>query len=721
MKTNFIVAVGVPDGQIRKVIDVPAPTDIYAINNELMYVVSDFRKVLELNLETGEYKEIIDQPDIFSIMVSDEGEIFLSVQGETNQVKIYNKEGKFLRAIGKEGGRELLGPWDPSGIYHPGQTDIDVKGRLWITEMDKHPKRISIWDPQTGELLDEMFGPTHYGNSGAAIDSVDPNLMVSSGSEWRLNPEEGVRAEIVGTFSRLEHRYAVFSHQVVDGVERQYLLTDSYDRATRTAWMTVYERMAPGEYKIRSRIVKPEPVNTFLHEEAIFWADANDNQLVDEGEEQVLEGDFVFGGLWWLNVNPEDLSVVGAVSTPDLEDTETRNPRKFPVLQFNVKEFTECGAPVYDVANPVKLDYVNTEAGRGMGSMRLSPDGSILASLHRGVRNKVRAMLEFYDTEKEEMIWEYPNTFDHVHGSHRSGPPEPGLMRGAFGLIGTFEIPEHGTVFVLNGNCGEWYLFTEDGYYLSKIFQGDMMKMEFPADPHVGSDMTNCPPGLGGEDFGGMVTQTPDGEVYVQAGKAGAWNLALGKLDTIQKIGSGTVTITPKDVVIANKERERQAQMASGQQFLLVKKSTIEFTGHPRRDFRGVKSVKYAKQESAGAQSWVAYDDDRIYLGYEVEDASPWINGAKDPTQMYQSGDTVDFQIGTNPRADRKRKEPILGDLRVSIGNFKGEPTAVLYREVSEESNPREFTSSVIPSYTFEYVGVLEEAEIRVEVDEENR
>lgn len=54
------------------------------------------------------------------------------------------------------------------------------------------------------------------------------------------------------------------------------------------------------------------------------------------------------------------------------------------------------------------------------------------------------------------------------------------------------------------------------------------------------------------------------------------------------------------------------------------------------------------------------------------------------------------------------------GDFRISIGNCLGKPTAVLYRKVSAEKQPRTFTSGVVPQYEMDYVAVLSEARIVV-------
>ncbi|MEJ0001216.1 MAG: hypothetical protein WDO13_19905 [Verrucomicrobiota bacterium] len=109
-----------------------------------------------------------------------------------------------------------------------------------------------------------------------------------------------------------------------------------------------------------------------------------------------------------------------------------------------------------------------------------------------------------------------------------------------------------------------------------------------------------------------------------------------------------------------------------------------------------------------------AWDDQNLYLAWDVSDGTPWINAAKVPEDMYVSGDTVDFQLGTDPKADRGRADAAAGDLRLSIGNFEGKPTAVLYRKVSEIKKPKVFSSGVIHDYPMDYVDVVADATIRV-------
>ena len=41
----------------------------------------------------------------------------------------------------------------------------------------------------TKALKKELFGASSYGATGAAINPVDPRLMVGQGCEWRIDPK----------------------------------------------------------------------------------------------------------------------------------------------------------------------------------------------------------------------------------------------------------------------------------------------------------------------------------------------------------------------------------------------------------------------------------------------------------------------------------------------------------------------------------------------------
>jgi hypothetical protein len=170
--------------------------------------------------------------------------------------------------------------------------------------------------------------------------------------------------------------------------------------------------------------------------------------------------------------------------------------------------------------------------------------------------------------------------------------------------------------------------------------------------------------------------------------------------------------------------REKQLQAAEGNKKYLVKKATVAFTGDLDADFKGLEQAEkpaFEKQAGSRVRVAMARDDANLYVGWEVQDDSPWVNGADAPEFLYARGDTVDLQLGTDAAADPKRTEPVKGDLRLSIGNFQGQPTAVIYRKVADEKRPKIFSSGVIKEYPMDSVATLPDAKVEVKVDSQNK
>ncbi len=94
-----------------------------------------------------------------------------------------------------------MGQWQPDGLRFISGLAVDSEGKLWVAENDDFPKRVSVWDVKTGRFVREFFGATHYGAAGGAIDPRDPNVMVGSGCEWRLDPRTG-RAGCLAVMTR---------------------------------------------------------------------------------------------------------------------------------------------------------------------------------------------------------------------------------------------------------------------------------------------------------------------------------------------------------------------------------------------------------------------------------------------------------------------------------------------------------------------------------------
>ncbi len=602
-------------------------------------------------------------------------------KGEPDDQVVVTKDGKVVQTIGRKGGRALLGTWEEDAMRSVANMAVDAAGKLWVAEADLSPKRVSVWNIKTGKLVNEFFGSSGYGALGGAIDPLDPNVMVGQGCEWRIDAQTG-RPHCLGVITRDEmanSRFAVGSNG------RLYLAVANR-WAFETGTVRIFERIADAQYKLRSVFRydgKPPAAKTTL------WTDANGDQQEQPDEVTTVDGEIRFSG-WYMNLGP-DLTITAGDK------------------QFKVLGFTSCGAPKYDLRNPVKLPAAGLS----------SADAKLV--LQPGSYGETHTLLNCFDIASGKKLWSYPDNFNGVHGSHNACPPALGMIRGSYGPCGVVKLPEPiGNLFVIPTNVGEWHLLTGDGFYLSRLFEGDPLKVKWPEQAVPGADMTHCPPGMGGEDFGGSVTLGKDGKLYLEAGKTGYWNLEVTGLETVTRIPGGVLKVDARDNQDARQFREDQLQVSAGKKSLVVKQATPKFTGNFENDFRGAEIVSFKKQEETPVRAAATWDDKNLYVCWDVKDATPWVNGATDETGMYLGGDTVDLQLGTNPAADSKRTEAVDGDLRLSIGNFQGKPTAVIYRKVSQTKHPAVFSSGVIKSYAMDFAAVAPGLDVKVTIAEKS-
>jgi len=694
-KANCIAVVDAKTGKLSKKLTVESPGFLAATPGPL-YVVSGGKSVLTVDPANGATKTIVNGlSNATGIAIGAEGRIFVGVRQPDNQILSFAADGKPASRIGRQGGRPAIGPWEAEGLAFIGGIAVDAAGKLWAAECDHAPKRISAWDIKSGRNVHEFFGPSGYGALGGAINPLDPNLMVGQGCEWRIDPETG-RGRCLGVIHRGGMENARFG---VGPKGKLYLAI-----ATRWAFdigpLDIYERVGDADYKLRTTIFYVDKQDKEIGDPAhgktsdaaktAVWSDENGDGARQPNEITYAEG-IVRPSGWYLGM------------TPDLTFYLSSGVR------YPVAGFTACGAPRYELGNPRKLPHPSFDPNGALGSV----DGRSM--LYGGPYGADHGEFACYDVDSGKLKWTYPNNFIGVHGSHNACPPEVGMVRGSFGPCGSAKLPTPlGNVWVIATNVGEWHLLTEEGFYLSKLFEGDPMKFKWPDQAVPGADLSRVPPGMGGEDFGGSISQGPDGKLYVQAGKTAFWNAEVTGLDRVQALAGSSVQLTGSDLVQAAALREKALQTAVGPRTLTAQKLTPKFSGALDADFKGAEIVTFQKQDDAAARAAMAWDDDKLYLGWEVRDATPWVNGAESPDQLYLSGDTVDFQLGVDTQADPNRGAAASGDLRLSIGNFKGQPTAVLYREVSSQKQPKVFSSGVVKEFRVDSVTVLPSVNIEL-------
>ncbi|HYG75709.1 MAG TPA: PQQ-binding-like beta-propeller repeat protein [Planctomycetota bacterium] len=694
-KENTVMQVDGVTGKLLKTFTIKAPSFIAAVSDSLVYVVSEKKEILALDPASGETKVFKGGlVEAHGITVDKDGKVYAGVREPENQIKVFSATGELVSTIGRAGGRAKIGPWTPDGILYCSELTIDKEGKLWVMEAEDAPKRISVWNTKDGAFVKEFFGPSSYGALGGAINPRDPNLMLGQGCEWRIDPKTG-KAVCLGTFTR-------------EGMENTRFATGSNGKlyaATATRWaydigrVNVFERIGDGNFKLRStffycdaggnEIPPPAHGKTGNAAKTALWCDENDDQQRQPNEITMIDGIHRFSG-WYMPL-ASDLTFYAA-------------GRKFACTGF-----TPCGAPKWNLKDSPALPAPKVSNTGVLGS----PDGARV--LYGGEYGKNHAEFACFDIASGKKLWSYPDNFVGVHGSHNACPAEAGMIRGSFGPCASVKLPEPlGNVWVIATNVGEWHLLNEKGFYVSKLFETDPLSFVWPEAAVPGAIMDNTPCGMGGEDFGGSATLADDGKLYVQAGKTAFWNLEVTGLDTVKALPGGTLQITEADLEQARAIREKYLQAAIGTKRVTLKKASPAFSGNIDKDFGKQAIVSFKKSDDAAVRSAAAWDEKNLYLAWEVKDSTPWTNSAENVEEMYLRGDTVDFQLGTDPNADKKRGDAVRGDLRLSIGSFKGNPTAVIYRKVSTTKNPKTFSSGVIKEYVIDNVSIVSDAAIKL-------
>ena len=665
---------------------------VKAVDDHLVYIISGGTSILALDPTNGQSKPFIEKLGKATGLNTDSvGNLYVSLDAPDMQVVVFDAQGKELKRIGRNGGRAPIGAWQADGMFHPAGVAVDKLGKLWVMERDPHPKRVSLWSLADGKFIKDFFGPTQYGAAGSAINPRDPNLMVGVGCEWRLDPATG-KSVCLGTFDHQYHGFATF-REGSNG--KLYLFTHSGRYGTGT--LHVWERLGDANYAKRAEL-RVEGAGSVL------WVDANGDGKEQSDELQSLPTQLLPCGSngWSLNLGP-DMTIYPF-------DSKAKR-----LVALSIDGFTASGAPKYDLT---KLKVMPEAVSAGYASnyscaVPSADNKRILINLV--AKNHPAGYLwTCFDLASGQQVWTYPNPFFQVHGSHAAPAPDPGLFRGAYGPVGTATLPGAGNVWFINGNVGEWGVLSSEGFYVTRLFNGNVFDWNWPQTAAPGADMTNLPPGSGGEDFGGSVTQAKDGQVYVQSGKAGIWNVLLTGLDKTVEIPGSKIVLAKEDLPKAMAFRDQAMQSSAGGHKLTVKQATVKLTGKFAEDFKGCEIVEYEKSAESTARTALAHDDTMLYIGWEVKDTTPWVNGSTDIAQLYAGGDTVDLQLGTDASADAKRGKAAKGDIRLSIGNFQGKPTAVLYRFISDDKKPRTFTSGVVRGYQVDYVDVLSDAKIEV-------
>jgi hypothetical protein len=741
-----------------RTLSIDKPTGIVAANDGLLYAISGHRvvKIDQQGNITPFITTGLEAP--IGIALDQNNQLYISDWGRAMNIKVFSKDGVFLREIGKKGGRPLNGPYDPRGMFLPFGLTVDPKNRIWVAEWDQSPRRISVW-ALNGEFLTEYCGSTFYAAMGCNINPLNPSEAIVMANKvdldwqkglWRLNSTLwrstksnalfGLDAEMYHQFLLLAKRkllvsgfknYLCISELNEDGSARplsamgqlSYFLKYNY-RLPRlianqlfsdpfqlewakskfpsifdgNAWETVHSREELCNLLHYESIARGYPLR-----HSFLWIDQNGDGRVQENEVEIFSdeetGGPIFKGAWWRPIIGQDLSTYWINQTKEF----------VTVWKLDCKGFNSVGAPVYSLKEAKRIFALSNPL-----PVADEPQGWCDAKGNILINHNPLEMF----TQEGKLLWHYPNPWSGVHGSHLAPKAYPGRLIGPLYVIGSANLDNIGEIFCLSGNFGERYLFTTDGLYIGSLFKDARAAPDvLPQHQVRGIELTTN--SAGGESFGGQFFKSSiDNNFYIIGPVSDARECSviakLEGLDTVKKLPQQPL------IVSSNKEKNDRSTQINGLRPVLIIRPlpyNNDASSPPSADLfqwdfkEEVAHWSFDANHEASAS--LTFDQQYLYIGFkDVTDDTPMINNGKNPFQLFKTGDAVIFECGAQRLS---LSEPIQeGDFRLLFSIYKQKPIAILYRyRVMGTKNPFLF-SSPIGTTSIDQVLILDDCKIQL-------
>jgi len=691
---NAILDVDPATGTVSRSFPLAKPVTLAAGEGKL-YAVSG-KSLLEIDPANGKTVRNISsalEGIPAGLAVGPDGKFYVS-DAQNHVVRILDNKGKSAGMIGKLGGITYgsaevrakmggygedtqekpvtAGPYDPLRLHNPSGLVMSPDGHLWVTENERwKPKRLAAYDPVKGTMWKEFFGPTAYGAPGCGFDPEDSTRWFGQGTLFKLDFKEKTSTPVSTLggedgmhyrFWRQDGRTFVIAYGKVTYIEELMpnntlkplaLLSSGHQYAYANSWkpskefVDAFKRDYPNVKYEWDRRGQPN------HGYGMMWVDKNGDTKMQTDEIEFSTAAEMLGGSGWGH---------------DFHDLTMRVPAKVGgksiMVTLKPDGWWPGGAPKYPALNDaVKAAIpINGPSWSGLettvdrfGTMIVNSDPEMRAFSPEG-----------------RLLWGYPNRWVNVPGSHGAPLPSAGELQGILFFTGVAPLDDKADVMVMNGNHGRAFVMTTDGLYIDEMFP-DCRLMTNPQASGIGI--------LGGECFGGAFGKSKtDGNYYFQGGGI---EYRIYRVDGLKETvrSGGTFTVTPEQVVAA--ERNRSRMVASEAKLCSTKipyvKTAPKMDGKGE-DWTGEPVAQWNKGNQFPVTIRAAHDDKNLYLLYNVKDGSPWMNNGKDWQMLFKTGDSVDLQIGSDPKANPKRSGPVPGDMRLLIAPFQGGNIAVLYR-----------------------------------------
>ncbi len=639
-----------------------------------------------------------------------DGNVLVFDEGKDLQIKAFSLQGQPVYTCGRKGGRLLRGHYDKEGLLSVNSMSVDHKGNIWIVEKGEDPRRIAVWG-RDGKLVRDLLGNTGYAATGSYMNKQNPNVACVGSLQFRLNRQARTaelseilwvprpeKNEAFPLWSKPHHfSNPDFLQSNASGNDQTYLYHNGiYCRyhaihmKRNGCWQPVAVIAQLEELKNQlPNLPWPDAHKSTL----VFWNDLNKNGAVEFEECEITDQRKSLVANWTHTIG-KDLSIFTS-----------------GMARFTPVRFTDDGAPVYSVKSLNRYDR------KQVGSFAPVFEDNLLIVAGTNHYPKPCQILGM-DIDTAKIRWTYPNPYPGVHGSHRAPMPRAGLLIGPLKICGIDKVNDQvGRVFMMRGNLGQDFYMTDDGLFIGSMFRD--VRMPGPSLPVKEAELVGMPMetfSVGGEPFNGWFGKHSDGVFRMLCGisRQSAMVCRINGLETIRRFDAPSVDLSASVLAEADQFNRTCKTSDTVSRDYIVKKVDIDLYQSPDA-WRTVEPMHVGREgTSEKADVRLAYDNQYLYLRYDVTDQSPWINQGKDHTRLFKTGDCVDFYLSALKQ--EKHDQPALGDQRVVIAQYNHKPTAVLmqvqsYGPVKGQS----VTYQTNWSRVIENVAILNQAKVDVE------
>ncbi len=658
---NLIALYDAERGGITKTWEIPAPGALAFCSDATLLAVSGIgkrRSVIGLRLSadaqqiTGRRTLITDHLDAPSgLAVDASGLIYVSNQGRLQNVSVFAPDGKYQRSIGKARGRPALGRFDPAGMYCPVGLALDAKRRLWVMECSDSPKRVSVWDATSGDLVKEFFGAAHY-SANVWMDPERPDEVYCDGALWKVDLDKNTWRPWSTVWRQMDPNappglptHGLCPQFITAKNGKQYcmvpgggeLFIRESDQLRPLVWMYFVSGFPSAGRDPFPALMRDHPQK--YKDGTYVWVDANGDGLVQESEIQGPIGPSWMRGFRGVD---RDLNLwhAGAGCATALKE------HKDGLYVYRPIRIEANGTPVYDFNKPERamgtVYYAN--------ELWVDPDDGSVCS----TSSEKQKGLSLAGWAKDgSLLWGYRGGVP-WHDALSLPPQRSGKIWGLTTLLG-----RAGDFVGFNTYFGVFHLYTTDGIPVGTVYKD---YRDLGGQP---CDIIAC------ENGNGQIVK-PKGmnRYFALAGdQDGRVSEILG-LDTVKRLPGGKYNLPQEDVQKAKAAMDQyQARLAKSQKLRIVRGG--------RKALDVAQAVKKVNSISQGFEARAAYDAENLYVRFDVTSESELVNSVTERRLVFKGGNCLDIQIAADRSADPKRKTPAPGDVRILVTRQAGPATKV--------------------------------------------